>query len=77
MTQRSDTNGEPLSGDDGAIDPTLRDPQYLAFMAEHVTDLKRSVSGQRILYGSLAIVFVLGWTLQVVAYAIRSSLTPR
>ena len=26
MTQRSDTNGEPQSGNDGAIDPAMRDP---------------------------------------------------
>ena len=57
-------------------DPAMRDPVYLAWMAEHVTDLKRSVAGQRILYWSLAIAFVLGLALQVVGYAVRSS-SPR
>ena len=73
MTQRSDTDSEPRPEADVAINPEMRDPQYLAWMAEHVTDLKRSVMGQRILYWSLAIAFGLGLALQVVGYAIKSS----
>ncbi len=72
MTQQSDTNGEPQPRDDGAIDPEMR-PYYHDWMAENVADMKRLVSGQRILYWSLAIAFVLGLALQVVGYAIRSS----
>ena len=73
MTQRSDSHGEPQPGGDGAIDPEMRNPYHLDWMAENVADMKRLVSGQRILYGSLAIAFVLGLALQVVGYAITSS----
>lgn len=73
MTQRSDTSGETQPGDDVAIDPEIRNPYHLDWMAENVADMKRLVSGQRILYGSLAIAFVFGLALQVAGYAIKSS----
>ena len=73
MTQRSETNVERRSGDDRPIDPDMRNPYYLDWMAENVADMKRLVSGQRILYATLTIAFVLGLALQVVGYAIRSS----
>ena len=73
MTQRSDTNSESRPQADGAVDPEMRDPRYLAWMSEHVTDLKRSVAGQHFLYWSLAIAFAVGLALQVVGYAIKAS----
>jgi hypothetical protein len=51
----------------------MRDPQYFAWMAENVGDLKRSIAGQRILYWTLAITFTLGLALQVVGYAGKAS----
>ncbi|MBI3747586.1 MAG: hypothetical protein HY262_01855 [Chloroflexi bacterium] len=73
MTQRTDTGGRARERADGAIDAALRDPQGLAWMAEHVTDLKRAVAGQRILYWTLAIAFAVGLALQVVGYAVKAS----
>jgi len=73
MTKESATSGEPRPEADGAMDPAMRNPYYLDWMAENVTDMKRLVSGQRILYGTLAIALVLGLALQIVGYAIRSS----
>jgi hypothetical protein len=73
MTQRSDRHGEPQRGGDGAIDPEMRNPYYLDWMAENVADMRRLVSGQRILYGSLAIGFVVGLVLQIVGYAVKAS----
>ncbi len=73
MTQQTDTSDEPEPRDDGAMAPELRNPYYLDWMAENVADMKRLVSGQRILYASLAIAFVLGLALQVVGYAIKSA----
>jgi len=73
MTQQSHTNDEPQPRDDGAIDPEMRNPYYLDWMAENATDLKRSVAGQHFLYWSLGSAFVLGLALQVVGYAIKSS----
>jgi uncharacterized membrane protein len=63
MTQRSDAKDEHQSGG----------PWRSTQMAENVADLKRLVTGQRILYISLAVAFVLGLALQVVGYAIKAS----
>ena len=42
------------------LDPRLRDPRVLAWFGEHLTELRRDVYGQRILYQSLAFGFVIG-----------------
>jgi hypothetical protein len=73
MTRPSDASEELQRSVNGAIDPELRNPYALNWMAENLADLKRLVSGQRILHASLAIAFVLGLALQVVGYAIKSS----
>lgn len=73
MTQPSDASEELQRSANGAIDPEMRNPYALNWMAENLGDLKRLVSGQRILHASLAIAFVLGLALQVVGYAIKSS----
>lgn len=73
MKQQSDSRNAPQPRDDGAIDPAMRNPYYVDWMAENVADMKRLVSGQRILYGSLAIAFVLGLALQVIGYVIQAS----
>ncbi len=73
MTQRTDTGSRSRQQADGPIDEALRDPQGLAWMAEHVTELKRAVAGQRILYWTLAISFAVGLALFVVGYGIKAS----
>lgn len=73
MAQRTDANSGSRQQADGAIDPLMRDPQNVAWMAEHVTDLRRAVTGQRILYWTLAIAFTVGLALFVVGYVVKAS----
>ena len=73
MPPEPDARDEPQPMVSGAIDLDTRNPYALTWMAENLSDLKRLVSGQRILYASLSIAFVLGLALQVVGYAIKAS----
>ncbi len=47
----------------------------LAWAGEHLTELRQSVYGQRILYWTLGISFVLGLAIHVGAYLLKSSVT--
>jgi hypothetical protein len=58
------------------IPPLFTDERVLEWMAEHVTELRQSVSGQRILYESLVISFVVGLAAHIGGYALLAS-TPR
>ena len=55
--------------------PDLTDERVVAWMGEHMTELRRSVSGQRILYWSLGFGFVVGLAAHVGGYVLRSSTT--
>ena len=50
------------------------DERVLEWMEEHVTELRQSVSGQRILYESLVISFVVGLAAHIGGYALLASL---
>ncbi len=65
MTDNQESKGVP---------PMFADERVLAWMEEHVTELEQSVSGQRILYWSLVISFVVGLVAHVVGYALLASL---
>jgi hypothetical protein len=71
----------PLPGaDDAAPDPLagLNDAERLAaltWIGENLPELRRSVAGQRILYWSLAIGFVVGLAAHVGGYLLGSSAT--
>ena len=54
--------------------PEFSDERALAWMEEHMTELRRSVSGQRILYWSLGISFVIGLVAHIVGYVLLSTL---
>jgi hypothetical protein len=56
------------------VPPMFTDERVLAWMEEHVTELEQSVSGQRILYWSLVISFVVGLVAHIVGYALLTSL---
>jgi len=73
--RRAGAQGVPDSFTDEQLDPLLRDPRVLAWFGEHLPELRRSVSGQRILYWSLGIAFVVGLAAHVGGYALRSSTT--
>jgi hypothetical protein len=51
----------------------LRDPDVRAWMGEHLPQLRRSVYGQRLLYQSLAVGFVVGLAAQIAGYLLRPS----
>ena len=64
MTQAPESNDIPRM---------LSDEQTLAWMEEHLAELKQSVSGQGILYSSLIISFVVGLAAHVGGYALLLS----
>jgi hypothetical protein len=64
MTEGPESKGVP---------PMFADEWTLAWMEEHVTELRRSVSGQSLLYTSLVISFVVGLAAHVGGYALRLS----
>jgi hypothetical protein len=61
---------------DEAFDPQLDNPYARAWIAEHLPDLRRMVSGQQILYWSLGIAFILGLGAHVGGYLLKSVATP-
>lgn len=73
MTGGPGSNGVPRTSPDEELDPLLRDPDVLAWMGEHLPELRRSVYGQRLLYQSLAVAFVVGLAAHVGGYLLRPS----
>jgi hypothetical protein len=73
MTGGPGSNGVLRTSPDEELDPLLRDPDSLAWMEEHLAELRRSVYGQRLLYQSLAVGFVVGLAAQVGGYLLRPS----
>jgi len=64
MTEGPESKGVPSM---------FADERTLAWMEEHVTELRQSVSGQRILYWSLVISFVVGLAAHVGGYTLLLS----
>jgi hypothetical protein len=60
---------------DEELDPRLNSPDAQAWMGKHLPELRRSAYGQRILYQSLGIGFVVGLAAHVGGYMLRSSVT--
>jgi hypothetical protein len=56
------------------VQSMFTDERVLEWMEEHVTELRQSVSGQRILYESLVISFVVGLAAHVGGYALLASM---
>jgi hypothetical protein len=73
MTGGPGSNGVPRTSPDEELDQRLRDPDVLAWMDEHLTELRRSVYGQRVLYQSLAVGFAVGLAAHVGGYLLRLS----
>ncbi len=69
--------GAPRPFTDGELDPRLYDPRVSerVWMEGHRPELQRSVSGQRLLYQSLGIGFVVGLAAHVSGYLLKSSVT--
>lgn len=61
------------SKDPKGITSLITDEYAQAWMEEHLPELKKSVSGQGILYGSLGIGFVVGLAAHIGGYVLLSS----
>jgi hypothetical protein len=59
-----------------AHDHGLDNPDVRAWYAEHLPDLRRSVSGQRLQYQSLVIAFIIGLVAHVGGYLLKTVATP-
>ncbi len=55
----------------------LDDPRVLAWMGEHLPQVRRSAFGQRLLYQSLGLGFVIGLAAHVGGYLLESSVTTK
>jgi hypothetical protein len=75
MTGGPGSKGAPHRFTDEELDLRLDDPRVLAWAGEHLPQLRRTVSGQRILRVSLGISFVVGLAAHVGGYLLRSSVT--
>jgi hypothetical protein len=75
MTEGPGANGAPRPSTDEELDPRLQDPRVLAWAAEHLPELRRSASEQRVLRTSLGIGFLVGLVAHVGGYLLRSSAT--
>ncbi|HEX6800374.1 MAG TPA: hypothetical protein VF116_21865 [Ktedonobacterales bacterium] len=62
-------------GEEGAPAPHRYGDEELAWMGEHLTQMRQSVSGQRLVLQSLGIGFVLGLAAYVGGYALKASAT--
>jgi hypothetical protein len=75
MSGERGATGAPRPFTDEKLDPRLDDPDILAWMGKHLPELRRSAYGQRLLYQSLGIGFVVGLAAQVGGYLLKSSVT--
>ena len=66
-------DGVPRTAPDEELDPRMRDPDVLVWMGEHMPQLRRSAYGQRLLYQSLTLGFVVGLAAHVAGYLLRPS----
>jgi hypothetical protein len=75
MSGERGAEGAPPPFTDQELDPRLYDPEARAWMDEHLPELRRSAYGQRLLYQSLGIGFVVGLAGHVGGYLLKSSVT--
>jgi hypothetical protein len=75
MTDDHGSETHPPTPDDDGVRRLLKDPQSMAWLDEHATDLRRDASGQRFLYSTLVIGFVVGLLAYVAGYLLRSTAT--
>jgi hypothetical protein len=72
MTGERGTQGGHAS-DDVELDVDFDDPAVRAWFSEHLPELRRSATGHRVLYRTLAFASVLGLAAHVGGYALRAS----
>ncbi len=72
MTGEPGASDASLVSTDEDLGPWVHDPRILAWADEHLPELRRSVSGQRILRWSLAIGFLVGLAAHVSGFLLKS-----
>jgi hypothetical protein len=76
MAEGSGAKGAPHPFTDEELHAAgLDDPGVRAWMGKHLPELRRSAYGQRLLYQSLGIAFVVGLAAHVGGYLLKSSVT--
>ena len=65
----------PFTEEARALGINVDDPRVRAWMEEHLPEFRRSVFGQRLLYQSLGIGFLVGLAIHVGGYLLRSLAT--
>jgi hypothetical protein len=75
MSGEPGAKGAPDPFTDEELDPRLYDPEALAWMAKRLPELRQSATGQRVLYQSLGVGFVVGLAAHVAGYLLKSSVT--
>lgn len=66
---------DPPRPADETLDPWLRERDAMAWFETHLPELRREVSGQRILYEYLAVAVVVGLAAHASGYVLRLGLT--
>lgn len=74
MNEKAKEKAVPLK--DEALHLGLDNPHVRAWYAEHLPDLRRSVSGQHFQYWSLGIAFIFGLGAHIGGYLLKSVATP-
>jgi hypothetical protein len=75
MAEGSGAKGAPHPFTDEELDAGLDDPRVLDWMEEHLPEMRRSAYGQRLLYQSLGVGFVVGLAAHVGGYLLGSEVT--
>jgi hypothetical protein len=76
MAEGAGAKGDPPPlSDEELEDLGLHDPGVRAWMEKHLPELRRSAYGQRLLYQSLGVGFVVGLAAHVAGYLLSSSVT--
>ncbi len=75
MTGERGAKADPPTRSDEELDPRLDDPLVRAWFAEHLPELRRNVSSQRLLYWSLALGLIIGLGAHVAGYLLKSNTT--
>ncbi len=73
MIDEPGTEGGGRAPDDEEMDRLLEDSAVRAWFKEHLPELRRSAEGNRLLYQSLTVAFVLGLAAHVGGYALDAS----
>lgn len=75
MTGERGSEGTSPKASDEELDPRLDDPLVRAWFAEHLPELRRNVSGQRLLYWSLGLGVIIGLAAHIAGYLLKSNAT--